>query len=265
MFAPTKIWRHWNRRINKNQRRYATASALAASALPALVEARGHRISQLPQVPLVVDSSVESFQSTKQGVALLKSIGAYDDVERSASSRKTRPGHGKWRNRRHVQRRGPLICYAKNDGIVQSFRNIPGVDLCSVDGLNLLQLAPGGHVGRFVIWTEAAFNKLDTMFGSESTPADASQKKRRNGAYVLPRHKMANADVARIINSDEVQAVVRPTKEGGRHATQKKNPLKNLGVLLRLNPYAKTFKRQETIFADRRRAAREAAAAAKRA
>ena len=29
-----------------------------------------------------------------------------------------------------------------------------------MDNLNLLKLAPGGHVGRFIIWTEAAFKKL---------------------------------------------------------------------------------------------------------
>ena len=50
MFAPTKIWRKWHRKINVNQRRYAVVSALAASALPALVMARGHKISAVPQV-----------------------------------------------------------------------------------------------------------------------------------------------------------------------------------------------------------------------
>jgi hypothetical protein len=32
--------------------------------------------------------------------------------------------------------------------------------LIQVDALNLLKLAPGGHVGRFCIWTESAFKKL---------------------------------------------------------------------------------------------------------
>ena len=32
--------------------------------------------------------------------------------------------------------------------------------LNQVDNLNLLKLAPGGHVGRFCIWTESAFKKL---------------------------------------------------------------------------------------------------------
>lgn len=32
--------------------------------------------------------------------------------------------------------------------------------------LNLLRLAPGGHVGRFCIWTESAFRKLDDLYGT---------------------------------------------------------------------------------------------------
>lgn len=47
MFAPTKVWRRWHRKINVNQRRYAAVSALAASALPALVMARGHAIDEV--------------------------------------------------------------------------------------------------------------------------------------------------------------------------------------------------------------------------
>lgn len=47
MFAPSKTWRRWHRKININQKRYAVVSALAASAIPALVMARGHRIEQV--------------------------------------------------------------------------------------------------------------------------------------------------------------------------------------------------------------------------
>merc|ERR1711963_949831 len=57
MFAPTKTWRRWHRKVNINQKRYAIVSALAASALPSLVMARGHRISKVAEVPLVVDDS----------------------------------------------------------------------------------------------------------------------------------------------------------------------------------------------------------------
>ena len=49
MFAPTKVWRRWFIKTNQNQRRYATASALAATALPSLVLARGHRVEEIEE------------------------------------------------------------------------------------------------------------------------------------------------------------------------------------------------------------------------
>lgn len=41
MFAPTKPWRRWHRKINVNQKRYALVSAIAASGVPALVQSKG--------------------------------------------------------------------------------------------------------------------------------------------------------------------------------------------------------------------------------
>jgi large subunit ribosomal protein L4e len=41
-----------------------------------------------------------------------------------------------------------------------------GITLLNVARLNLLKIAPGGHVGRFCIWTQSAFNKLDNIYGT---------------------------------------------------------------------------------------------------
>lgn len=203
MFAPTKVWRKWHRKVNVTQRRYAVASALAATSVPALVMARGHRVSECPQIPLVVSAAIESITKTSAAVALLERVGAMEDVQKVKDSRKLRCGKGKMRNRRFVQRLGPLIVYGADNGITKAFRNIPGIELCHVDRMNLLQLAPGGHMGRFCLWTQTAFEKLDGLFG---TYRRKSSKKN----FSLAHPMMFNADLARIINSDEVQSVVRP-------------------------------------------------------
>jgi len=211
MFSPTKTWRKWHRKVNLTQKRYAVASALAASGVPALVMARGHRIGETPEGPLVV-SGVEGLTKTSAAVALLKKLGAYEDVEKVMASKTLRAGKGKMRNRRFVQRRGPLIVYEKDGGLTRAFRNIPGVELASVESLNLLQLAPGGHVGRFCIWTEGAFKALDGIFGTTSEP---SSTKLHNGtAARLPSLQMTNSDLSRLINSDEVQSKINPPKVG---------------------------------------------------
>lgn len=150
------------------------------------------------------------------------------------ASKNLRRGKGKMRNRRYVQRKGPLVIYGNDAGIrcafwgvllaagswpgwqagprwwcvhvcvqerlawqsascalclpacqaaacspapppcrrapaparrSRAFRNLPGCEVACVDRLNLLQLAPGGHLGRFCIWTKSAVEKLDKIFG----------------------------------------------------------------------------------------------------
>merc|ERR1719230_1388489 len=97
MFAPTKTWRKWHRRINGSQKRYAVSSALAASAVPSLVMARGHRIDDVPEIPLVVDDAVESTRKTSLAVDALAQLGAYPDVQKVSDSKKIRAGKGKMR------------------------------------------------------------------------------------------------------------------------------------------------------------------------
>ncbi|KAL9224337.1 hypothetical protein vseg_000381 [Gypsophila vaccaria] len=248
MFAPTETWRRWHRKIPVNQKRFAVVSAIAASSVPSLVAARGHRIDTVPELPLVVSDSLESIDKTSTAMNALQQIGALSDVLKAKDTAAIRAGKGKMRNRRYISRKGPLIVYAtEGANLVHAFRNIPGVDICHVDRLSLLKLAPGGHLGRFVIWTESAFKKLDAIYGG----FDKLSEEKRN--YLLPRAKMLNGDLGRIINSDEVQSVVRPTKKGVvTRAVLKKNPLKNLNVMLKLNPYAKAAKRMALLAENQR-------------
>jgi len=241
MFAPTHTWRKWHRKINIGQKRYAVCSALAASALPSLVMARGHSIANVPEVPLVLADSVQSLSKTSKGVEMLKACGAGDDVEKVKASRNIRAGKGKMRNRRYISRKGPLVVYGQDNGLTKALRNIPGVELASVDSLNLLSLAPGGHMGRFIIWTESAMASLDKIFGTATTKSAVKK------GFTLPKNIMSNSDLNRVINSDEIQSIVNAPKEGNKRYALKKNPLKNLGALLKLNPYAKTTRRAELL------------------
>lgn len=246
MFAPTKTWRRWHRRVNLQQKRYALVSAVSASGVTSLVMARGHRIQKLPEVPLVVaNEAIDGISKTKDAVSLLKRIGAYADVEKVKASKKIRSGVGKRRNRRYVKRRGPLIVYLKKGTAARAFRNIPGVELCSVERLNLLQLAPGGHLGRFIIWTRDAFERLDAIYGTY----DAPSKVKRD--FSLPRPKVTNSDLVRLINSDEIQSLLKPKKRTHIYPRQRKNPLKNRSLMIRLNPYERTRIRSQLLREER--------------
>jgi large subunit ribosomal protein L4e len=59
---------------------------------------------------------------------------------------------------------------------------------------------------------------------------------------------VANADLSRLINSSEIQSVLKAPKGEARTKrvnVQKKNPLRNKQVMLRLNPYAAAYSKQK--------------------
>merc|ERR1712168_538261 len=229
MFAPLKTWRRWHKRCNINQRRFAMTSAIAATGVPALVMAKGHMIDNVPEIPLVVSNGAQEFKKTKQAVDLLKAVGAWDDIKRVYATRRMRAGRGKMRDRKHVQKLGPCIVYAQDNGVVRAFRNIPGVDTLNVNQLNVLRLAPGGHVGRFLVFTQEAFASLDKIYGDFSAGSSSKANWSIPGA---------------VIQSDEIQSALNAPKTSDTiKRSCKKNPLTNIRAMLKLNPNAATEKR----------------------
>lgn len=186
MFNPTTVWRRLHRKVNLTQRRHAVASAIAASAVPSLVLARGHRVNDVPEIPLVVDSLQVS--KTKELLKILYALGCEDELATILETKKIRPG---------------------------------------------------GHLGRFVIWTKDAFEKLNSIFGNRTNPG--VEKK----GYILERPMLTNANIARIINSDDIQSVVKPMEKNKvMHDKQKKNPLTNKVKMDFLNPYKKELREE---------------------
>jgi large subunit ribosomal protein L4e len=159
---PPVSWKVIVKRINKKEKRFAIRSGIAATAVKELVEKRGHKFES-EHLPIVVSNEIQSLKKTKDVEALFIAIGVQDDVER-ADRRKVRAGRGKMRGRKHKKGKGPLIVVAKDEGIGYAARNLPGVEICSVAGLNAELLAPGAHPGRLVIWTESAFGQVDEVW-----------------------------------------------------------------------------------------------------
>jgi len=209
MFAPTKTFRHWHRKLNTSQKRYAVASCVSASASVPLIEARGYRIvEKVREIPIVVEG-IESLKQTKEAIQCLKLLGLGMELEK-CKYKKSRPTKGKMRGRKYKQRRGPLIIYEKDDGLIKAFRNVPGVNLCGVNALNLLQLAPGGHLGRLIVWSKSSFKILEKWLENKKSP----------------KILMINSDLHTLINCDEIQSVIRGVKKKTK-VIKKKNLLKN--------------------------------------
>lgn len=204
MAFPLKTWRRWHRKVNLNQRRHALASAIAATGVTALVMAKGHRVQNVPQLPLVLDNEVSSISKTSEAVKLLKRYGLYEDVQRVVDGKKIKTGRAKVRGSRYKVKRGPL--FVVNDGcesLIRALRNIPGVDTVNVSALNIRLLAPGGQLGRLTVYTQGAIEQLRNLYGSFKGTAPLKS------GYRLKREVLSNPDIASIINSDEIQSVLR--------------------------------------------------------
>merc|ERR1712228_570659 len=110
-----------------------------------------------------------------------------------------------------------------------------------VNNLNLLKLAPGGHVGRFCIWTEGAFKKLDGLYGTWRKPSSVKN------SWNLPQPKMANTDLSALLKSEAIRKVLRAPNRKVKRAVVKTNPLKNIRTMLQLNPYAAVTKKNAVL------------------
>ena len=177
----------------------------------------------------MVSDAVGGLGRTRDAVGFLRAVGAYPDVEKVEASRHVRPTKGKWRNRRYVARRGPLLVTHANAGGCRGFGNIRGVEVANVESLNLLQLAPGGHLGRFVIWTQSAFARLNAIYGTRETESEVKK------GWKLPMPLVTERDIQRVMENVKIREVLKPKKEEVKAAKKKVAPKKSLKAL---SPYA---------------------------
>lgn len=151
--------------INKKERIYAIASALAATSIREYVVKRGHAVPENISLPIVVINDLENIESSREAKALLKNLGVWIDVERAQEGTRIRAGKGKMRGRRYVEPKSLLVVLSRHDAkAIRSFRNLPGVDVTSIGSLSIEHLAPGGVPGRLMIISENALKEIGNRF-----------------------------------------------------------------------------------------------------
>jgi len=143
--------------INQKEKQKAFRSAVAASIRADLISSRGHLFDGV--VPLIFEDKFETLGRTQDVISALTNIGVYSDVERAKDSRKVRAGKGKLRGRRYKQRKSLLIVTSGPE--FRAARNLAGVDVVTIDQLNVEHLAPGMQAGRLTVWTESALTRLE--------------------------------------------------------------------------------------------------------
>jgi len=204
MFAPKMVWRRWTRNSTQTTRRHAQAFAISASGTTGLVMAKGHRISDIPELPLVVSDKVEDINKTDELEKFLIGLGLKPELERCNNSKTIRAGKGKGRNRKYRHARGPLIIQSKHNDLYKAARALEGVDVMNVERPVTRLMAPGHRAGRLIIYTQSAFAKLSELYGNDSGHAPLKP------GYRLPRSAITADSISTVISSDAIQSVIRP-------------------------------------------------------
>jgi len=151
--------------INRKERLYAIASALAATSLREFVVRRGHRVPEGITLPVVVVNDLEGIAGSKQAKAFLERLGLWGDVERAYEGIGIRSGKGKMRGRRYVEPKSILVVVSKSGvNAIKAFRNFPGVDVAHIGCLGIQHLAPGGVPGRLMVISEAALSEIGKRY-----------------------------------------------------------------------------------------------------
>ncbi len=154
---PPKVAKVLIKEINQKEKQKAFRSAVAASVNAELIKGRGHNFDG--SVPVVLEDKFESIDKTIDVISALTAAGVFHDIGRAKDSRKVRAGRGKMRGRRFKQRKSLLI--VTSDSPLRAAGNLAGVDVVTVDQLNVEHLAPGMLAGRLTVWTESAITRLE--------------------------------------------------------------------------------------------------------
>jgi len=161
---PPMVGKKIDKKIPRKEMRLALRSAVAATGSKETVASRGHVVDDVPDFPLVVMDEIQLLKKTWEVKDVFIQLGVWPDIYRVRESRKVRAGKGKRRGRKFKQAVGPLLVINENEGIIEATRNILGVDIVTIEGLNVELLAPGTHPGRLTIWTSSTIEKVDAMF-----------------------------------------------------------------------------------------------------
>ena len=157
---PVKAEKVVEKKINKKVNRLSIMSAISASGDLEWVKNRGHKISKVPEIPLVIDDKIQTVKKTQFMYSILTELGLEDDLIRVKNGKKTRAGKGKRRGRKYKGKKSILIVIKDDFGIIKATRNIPGIDVVKFENLSIANLAPGGLPGRLILWAQSAFNEL---------------------------------------------------------------------------------------------------------
>ena len=169
-----KVDKDWSQKLNSKQRALTRDSAIAATADPTMVSARGHKFTEGINFPIVIDNYVESRggsdekydieslplqYSTRKFVAIMEGIGLGEDLVRAKNGKSIRAGKGTMREEKQGLLSRFFWSYQARKGSTRRLQ-LTGVDVVIAKDLCAEDLAPGGDPGRLTVWTKSAIEAM---------------------------------------------------------------------------------------------------------
>lgn len=155
---PPRSEKVWACKINKNENRKAIRSALSSALNKELIVKRGHKIPE--NYPFLIAKDFEEINKTKDLKNSLLALGFKEELAR-ACKKSIRAGKGKHRGRPYKKAKGPLVVVSGKCNLLNSAKNIAGIDIIDIKNINAELLAPGCVPGRLTLFTDKAVDVLE--------------------------------------------------------------------------------------------------------
>ena len=162
---PPMSWKKIEKKINKKEKLLGFCSAIGATSRKDLVEERGHKISNIESLPIVVSNEIEDITKTSHLKKILISLGLGEDLKRSEKIVKVRSGKSRMRGRKRTTALSCIIVVTKGSTI-SKLTSLQGVDIKPIEDMSIIDLVPGSKPIRLAIFSKRALEKLS---GLEST------------------------------------------------------------------------------------------------
>jgi len=160
---PIKKEKDLQKKINKKSYSLSLISAISASGNVKWVKSRGHKVDNIPELPLVIDDKIQTVKKTSAAFKIFSDLGLKEEMRKIKESKKVRAGKGKRRGRKYKKKRGILFVIKEDFGIMKATRNIPGIEIVKYNNISINNLAPGGSLGRLILWSQSAFDELNNI------------------------------------------------------------------------------------------------------
>ncbi|MFB5631527.1 MAG: 50S ribosomal protein L4 [Nitrosopumilaceae archaeon] len=150
------------KKLNKKENKLALCSAIAATSSKQLIESRGHTLDKIEFFPIIVSNDIEKISKASEMKKLLESLHLIPDVDRLLS-RKARSGKSALRGRTTKTGRSVLFVTPDPTNLAKACGAFPGVEVCSVKNLSVLDLAPGAVPIRLTVYSKSAIEEISKI------------------------------------------------------------------------------------------------------